>query len=240
MEYDGIIGNDFLLQRKCVIDYQSNLLSLECFTETENSIVLPARSEKIIHIKTSFKGEGLCGRKEIVPGVFMGNTLVNSHHGEITIAIINTTEKVIQLLNKEIKPEIENLNDYSILTPSYERDPIADRLSKLNSVLKLDHCNNEENYSISEICREFNDIFYLEGDHLTHTDAVKHTILTDPCKPPINVRPYRLPHVHREEIDKQVQGMLNDDIIRHSKSPWNAPILIVPKKADSTGAKLGE
>jgi hypothetical protein len=31
--------------------------------------------------------------------------------------------------------------------------------------------------------------------------------------------------------------MLSDDIIAPSSSPWNSPILVIPKKADASGIK---
>jgi hypothetical protein len=31
--------------------------------------------------------------------------------------------------------------------------------------------------------------------------------------------------------------MLADGIIQHSTSPWNSPILVVPKKPDASGKK---
>jgi len=51
----------------------------------------------------------------------------------------------------------------------------------------------------------------------------------------VNVRPYRLPAKHKEEVNRQISKMLDDDIIRPSTSQWNAPLLIVPKKTDASG-----
>ncbi|GBP00092.1 Retrovirus-related Pol polyprotein from transposon 297 [Eumeta japonica] len=48
---------------------------------------------------------------------------------------------------------------------------------------------------------------------------------------PINQRQYRLPHVHKEEINRQVSELLKEGIISPSVSPWNSPILLVPKKS---------
>jgi hypothetical protein len=54
--------------------------------------------------------------------------------------------------------------------------------------------------------------------------------MVDPHKA-INVNPYRIPEVHKDEVQRQTEQMLADGVIQHSTSPWNAPVLIVPKKA---------
>ncbi|KMQ85186.1 enzymatic polyprotein endonuclease reverse, partial [Lasius niger] len=49
------------------------------------------------------------------------------------------------------------------------------------------------------------------------------------------MKPYQLPEKHKAEVNKQVQEMLEDGIIRKSASQWNAPLLVVPKKPDASG-----
>jgi hypothetical protein len=48
---------------------------------------------------------------------------------------------------------------------------------------------------------------------------------------------YRIPEVHRDEVQKQTELMLSDGIILPSTSPWNSPILVLPMKADASGKK---
>jgi hypothetical protein len=54
---------------------------------------------------------------------------------------------------------------------------------------------------------------------------------------PINTRPYRLPEAQKEEVNRQVQKLLQEGIIEESDSPWNSPILVVPKKEDASGQR---
>jgi hypothetical protein len=111
------------------------------------------------------------------------------------------------------------------------------RLVKLRNSLRLQHLNGEERVSIVNLCEEYNDIFHLPNDKLTCTSTIEHAIPTPAINPhrAIHLRPYRLPSIHKEEVKRQTEKMLEDGIIQHSTSPWNFPILVVPKKLDSSG-----
>jgi hypothetical protein len=51
--------------------------------------------------------------------------------------------------------------------------------------------------------------------------------------PPVNIPPYRVGPIQREEIERQVQEMLNTDVIRPSDSPFSSPVLLVKKNDGS-------
>jgi len=94
---------------------------------------------------------------------------------------------------------------------------------------------NEEKKLLREVCFEYQDVFYLPGGKLSCTNAARHTIQLEPGVTPINTRPYRLPESQKEEIDRQVKQLVEDGIITKSDSPWNSPLLIVPKRVGPDG-----
>ena len=102
-------------------------------------------------------------------------------------------------------------------------------------MLRTQHLNSEEDLAIKRICEEYCDTFHLEGEPLSYTTAVEHTINTRTDASPVNVRPYRLPEKHKTEVNRQIQEMLKTEIIKTSASQWNAPLLVVPKKSDASG-----
>ncbi|XP_043817044.1 uncharacterized protein LOC122724910 [Manihot esculenta] len=60
-----------------------------------------------------------------------------------------------------------------------------------------------------------------------------HRIPLAPNTKPVVVHPYRYPHNQKDEIERQCTAMLDQGIIRPSRSPFSSPVLLVPK-ADKT------
>lgn len=60
-----------------------------------------------------------------------------------------------------------------------------------------------------------------------------HQIILKPRAEPFKLKPYRYPHSHKAEIEKQVDEMLTNGIIIHSTSPFASPVLLVKKKDNS-------
>ncbi|KAK9719503.1 Reverse transcriptase (RNA-dependent DNA polymerase) [Popillia japonica] len=43
--------------------------------------------------------------------------------------------------------------------------------------------------------------------------------------------------LHKDEVNKQIEKMLSQGIIRPSTSPWSSPLWVVPKKLDASGER---
>ena len=101
------------------------------------------------------------------------------------------------------------------------------------SVSAAKHESEEERLA-NEMAREFEAVFYQEGEPLAATGRVRHRIeLLD--KGPVWVPARRYPEAQMGIIDQEIRQMLREGIIRPSVSPYSSPLWVVPKPPGPEG-----
>lgn len=238
----GILGQDFLSKYKSVLNYGNQTLLLWNNNSkvslplimTNNHFNIPARSESIHFIRTCEIEECVVNGTELRKGIFVANTLVKPTNGKIPIRILNTTETDLVLTT--ISPTLYKASEYDVCS-FQETNNNADRVRKVFASLSLKHLNKEEQLSIESICAKYADIFFLPGDKLGTTKLYEHSITLKPNVAPVYVKPYRMPHSQKAELKKQVDNLLEQEIIEPCSSEWSSPVLLVPKKSDANGEK---
>ena len=244
----GILGLEFLGDTS-IINLNSNTLSWNNYLIPFyiQEIVIPPRTAKVMSVplRDTSLTYGYIPRVPLAEGLYMGEAIVNNINGLIPVQVFNTTNET-----KEIKTPIltlEKIEKYLELEPTNtektqeikhikKNDPDQQRIDNIEKLLKWDHLNEEEKQHVSSIVQKYSDLFHLPGEPLKGTNAISHRIITTD-EQPISTKQYRFPPIHKEEIDKQVSELLNKDIIKPSKSPYNSPLWIVPKKPDAQGNK---
>ncbi|XP_037870373.1 uncharacterized protein LOC119629252 [Bombyx mori] len=247
--YDGIIGNDFLSAFNSQIDYSKEILTLGDLSFKlqfhEPTLIIPARSEVVVECSISNPElkEGLILDQNISDDLLVANCLVKTKaNNRANITVVNISESDITLRNN-LKLRLDpidtipnhhhtksNIINY---TNSNETNSIQ-RTNQVLSMLRTSHLNNEETSALLELCTDYSDIFHLPNEKLTYTNAIQHDIKTT-SEVPIHTKTYRFPEIHKKEVDKQINDMLEQGIIEPSISPWSSPIWVVPKKLDASG-----
>jgi hypothetical protein len=229
---DGILGRDFLKAMRARICYREQVLTFEYKgirvrkelttlpgvelrvprDRRVNKLTLPARTELIVQVPVeagSRVREGLVERAELMPGVYMAESLIKVNNGCVITSVINTTEEEVELLDHMVKLEEmgdSNGSEVAVMgvtdRGNNESDQKLSRGERVISKLREEHLNEEEKKLLHEICFEYQDVFYLPGDKLSCTNAARHSIQLEPGVTPINTRPYRLPESQKEEIDR--------------------------------------
>ncbi|XP_050915219.1 uncharacterized protein LOC127130207 [Lathyrus oleraceus] len=47
---------------------------------------------------------------------------------------------------------------------------------------------------------------------------------------PVSVRPYRYPHLHKDELEKQIQSLMQQGVVRNCTNAFSSPVILVKKK----------
>ena len=109
-----------------------------------------------------------------------------------------------------------------------------DEINNMN--LRLNHLNPEDEKEVRNILDDHPNLFADPNKKLTYSTIVQAEINTS-SDSPVYSKSYPYPMALKSEIDKQIEELLRDGIIRPSRSAYNAPVWIVPKKPDASGVK---
>ncbi|KAI5752219.1 hypothetical protein M8J77_014983 [Diaphorina citri] len=203
-----------------------------------NLITIPPHTEEILQIpiETHLTGDIVIPRTQLGDKQLFipeGVTSV-SQDKKIICSLVNPsdTEYKVRLM----RPLRINTSHFDEVKPC-ELNLTTTEENKIDtSRFNLKHLNAEELYEIKKIINQYSDVFHTEGQPLTFANEVKHVINTTD-EVPIHAKSYRYPEVHKAEVQRQIQKMLDDNIIRPSHSPWCSPIWVVPKKLDNSGQR---
>lgn len=108
--------------------------------------------------------------------------------------------------------------------------------ASISSKIATDHMNEQELKLVSEVLYDLSSVFHDPDNKLTCTTVVQCEINTVD-EVPAYQKSYPYPAAYREEVDAQITELLRNGLIRPSRSPWNAPVWVVPKKMDSSGKR---
>ena len=130
---------------------------------------------------------------------------------------------------EEINDKIQRLDDeevglFEILSKEIHED--------VNNILRLieedDRFTEQDKTQIKRMLQKHVKCFSKNKDDLGFCPLIKHEIDIKENVSPTQVY-HRLPLGLEERVDKEIENLLEKNIIRKSKSPWNSPIVVVKK-----------
>lgn len=138
---------------------------------------------------------------------------------------------------KELSVVIHTSKDYFVVKGG-KKIAVKQRMSQNvnNLELKMDDLSETQKKSIYEIASRHRNLFSEPDEKLTYTTMVVGEIRTN-NESPIYAKSYPYPLALKDVVEGEINRLLHDGIIRPSRSPYNSPFWVVPKKDDSSGNK---
>lgn len=239
---DGILGKDFLKPRQSILNYRTmtlifknrnSFLSLNLLDSMNNNLYIPPRCETTRQFTiANIREENLyIPNQIIIDGLYIPNTIVKSN--KILVPILNTTNS-FKVMPKNYQLQYFPLNDYNVLNIQNSSQTKSDT-QRTELLLNLVKENTDSPFQsqIQNLCSNFVDIFALDSDPLTTNNFYEQKLRVLDNQP-VYIKNYRLPYAQKAEVNKQVQKLLNDGLIEPSRSNFNSPVILVPKKGDGS------
>lgn len=91
------------------------------------------------------------------------------------------------------------------------------------------HLSTEQQSQLQPLIRKYEGLFAINPSELGCTNVVKHSIDTGtnlPIKQPVR----RVPFALRDTISTMVNDMIQQGVVKPSRSPWASPVVLVRKK----------
>lgn len=181
-----------------------------------------------------------------VNNIMGARTVVKTTSNKAVVRVINPTNRQVTLKPGKVIATAYTLSDSDIK----ECEKNSECIQHINSVnsdsgtdknhhqtarelgfdLTDSNLSNSEQSKLLEFLGRNRDIFAKDLSELGCTDVYQHKINTESATP-VRQRFYRTNPKQREEIDRQVQEMLENDIIEPSNSEWHSPVVLVKKKS---------
>ena len=189
------------------------------------------------------------GPYKVVKKISDTNYLVKTpgRHKETQVCHIN----MLKAYHEKPKPELVTLNNrLGLESPTHSKDCVGQIAEKeedtksevrlendqqpiklqnsqiLNDLgTKLSHLPLVQRKELAEVITQYREVF---PDVPGKTNLIEHDVDVGDSAP-IKQHPYRVSPMKKELLDKEVQYMLENDIIEESQSNWSSPCILVPK-----------
>ncbi|KAK3101592.1 hypothetical protein FSP39_004699 [Pinctada imbricata] len=260
LHYPFILGLDFLKSHSATIDYRANTLNIETNNElhicsiitdtglarVSNTVVIPSRSETTIQVRVS-----RCHDDEEVlleplhslslQHIIAAKCVVKVKAHGAYLKVMNPTYQDIRLkrdqvlatvheLDSDSEPSIFSFDDRGHKQNQGQGSNKSSGKTDLQFDLSNADLDEPQKRTLKFFLNGFKDVFSSDLSQLGKVTGHKHKIETIPGSKPVRKQFYRTsPHVAKE-IRRQVDEMLENDIIQPSNSEWHSPVVMVRKK----------
>lgn len=197
-------------------------------------VVVPAKSEVFIDMK-SRKGNGLV-KADFTPDLNNGisglyaakSRVVPNTEGHFRISVVNVTSQDIVLRKDGRLGKLTECAETvaEVDFEDYEGQSIDWTKVNIGDIPDADRTR------VLQLLEKYKDVFAKNTKKPKQVNNASHSIDTGGCLP-IFKKPYQIPYAYTENFNTQTEEMLKNGIIRPSKSPWNAPVILVKKKDQS-------
>ena len=162
--------------------------------------------------------------------------LYKIHNGCAQIHIVNLSQRVVTLHPGQRISNLEHTDEHIVELELPSQEPAfcgaatTSHDDVIDQTMTVSDRFPEGRDVLRKLFADIPDILPTADRPLGRTSLLQHSISLLAGAKPTFIPSYKIPHSRRQILEKEVQGMIDMDIIEPSNSPWSSPMLLVPKK----------
>ena len=256
----GLLGLNFLKENDAILhcatgDLQLGAHQLQCGPYqlgkggrlvVKEPVSLPARHVCLIKVNQVRWGPWNQGQLVLQPlesvcqhqQVLIPRGVLDADQKELVIQVTNPGDQNIQLpaglplaeleeakvLNRPARSSVRRTNTVNAVVPRAE---LPEHLQEV--VNRIEGLTDRQKVLLEEVLHQYEHCFEGGKYGLGRTTLVTHKIDTGDHKP-VKIPPRRYSWAQKKAIREEVDKMLKQGVIEHSRSPWSSPPVLVKKK----------
>lgn len=127
------------------------------------------------------------------------------------------------------QPNVDKQSQNSDTAQNNAEQTTQTKLEQLGIKINNAHLTESQNQELRDLVESNSDIFTTSMANLPGMIGYEHSIDTYESCPPIRRRAYSANPQMQKELSRQIQEMLNNNIIEQSSAIWNSPAFLVRK-----------
>ena len=235
----GILGLDFIKKYACTLDFTRDHAMTLYPPETDifltipfknapnaNCLCIPPRSEVIRKIRMNTNENYVfIDDQELAEDVYVAKAILPSKNAYIRFLNCSNAIKTIDVTKIEFE-DLQNFDIYPLNTITHANDRIQQILEIIEKNVPKHIVKKKE---FLQLCEKYHKIFALETDKISTCNFYEQELKLK-SNTPVYVKNFRPPHSQIPEINRQIQKLIDDDVVEPACSNFNSPHLLVEKK----------
>lgn len=207
-------------------------------TGSSKNYIQPNLVKKIIPNKTPFFAKSVAGDVQITSHTYLNLFGLSDRLKFFLMPSLKSFHGILGNDSLKALDAVIHTNKNYMVVRHHTIIQLKQHISQSVNSIKIqdDHMKVEQKEMMNSLAKKFPKLFSEPEEKLTYTTKVIGEIRTS-TDTPVYTKFYPYPASLRREVETQVEKLLNDGIIRPSRSPYNSPVWIVDKKPDSQGNK---
>ena len=252
-----ILGSDWLEEHNCVIDLRKSqivvggvpiMLVTQAFRGDVRRVIasgdveVPSRSEVILEgvvVYPDLRGQGkvwLSDIREVVPGLQVAHNLVSAGGKGINLRAVNVNNQPVKVPKGTELCILSRVreNDISEQVIMPNTDSTAEYDEAIDSLLRSIPSDVPETHKqqLYTLLHQYANVISKNETDMGCTHLIEHHIDTGDARP-IHQPFRRMPQLHAQQVDDQVDAWFKQGVIEPACCPWSQGIVLVRKKDGS-------